>query len=265
MPRIIDLSVSIVDNLPVDLPVQIPHFHYRKHSDEESYTTFLAAFPGLKKDQIPDGYGWALETVQLSSHTGTHLDAPYHFSGVMNGCEPAWTIDQVPLDWCMGNGVVFDFSDKPDGYLLTSRDFIEYLDRIHYVLKPGDIVCLHTNAMSRWGTSEYIHAGCGVGKEGTLWLIEQGVHTVGTDAWSWDVPRKYAVERFQETGDPNICWEGHKAGAERAYIQYEKLTNLDKLPPYGFQFIGLPIKIDKGSAGWVRAIAIIDDTKEDRQ
>ncbi|MGN8895930.1 sigma 54-interacting transcriptional regulator [Flavonifractor sp. HCP28S3_F3] len=129
-------------------------------------------------------------------------------------------------------------------------------------LKPGDVICLRTSAMTAWGTPEYLHKGCGVGREATLWLIDQGVHAVGTDAWSWDVPREYATKRFQETGDPSVCWEGHKAGAIKAYVQYEKLNNLEQLPPYGFHFFGAPVKVDRASAGWVRAFAIIDDKKE---
>lgn len=260
--KIIDLSVPIIDGLPVDQPVQIPKIRYRRHTDEESVTTFLAAYPGLKREQLLDGHGWAIEQIQLSTHTGTHVDAPYHFHPTMNGGEPAWTIDQIPLEWFMGDGVVVDFFDKPDGYVCTPADFQDYFDRIGYQLKPGDVVCLRTSAMSVWGTPEYLHKGCGVGREATLWLIEQGVHAVGTDAWSWDVPREYAARRFQETGDPSVCWEGHKAGAVKAYVQYEKLANLEQLPPFGFRFFGVPVKIEKASAGWVRAFAVIDDKKE---
>ena len=261
--KIVDLSVSIIDGLPVDKPVQIPKIKYRRHTDEESVTTFLNTYPGLTKEQMLDGHGWAIEQISLSTHTGTHVDAPYHYHPTMNGGEPAWTVDQVPLEWCMGQGVVFDFSDKPDGYICTSEDFKNYLEKIHYTLKPGDVVLLHTNAMTEWGTPADLDKGCGVGREGTLWLIEQGVHTVGTDAWSWDIPQSYAAKLFQKTGDPSVCWEGHKAGAEKAYIQYEKLTNLDQLPPYGFKFMGLPIKVDQASAGWVRAIAIMEDEDND--
>ena len=257
--KIVDLSVSIIDGLPVDKPVQIPKFKYRRHTDEESITTFLDAYPGLKRKQLLDGHGWAIEQISLCSHTGTHVDAPYHYHPTMNNGEPAWTADQIPLDWCMGDGVMVDFSDKPDGYTCTVGDFKAYFEKIGYTLKPGDIVCVHTNAMTEWGNPAYLDKGCGVGREATLWLIEQGVHTVGTDAWSWDIPTTYGVKKFRESGDPSVCWEGHKAGAEKAYIQYEKLTNLDQLPPYGFKFIGLPIKLHEASAGWVRAIAIIDE------
>ena len=69
----------------------------------------------------------------------------------MNGGERAWTIDEVPLDWFVGDGVVMDFHDKPDGYKITAKDVEEYFQKINYTLKPGDIVFLRTDADDRWG------------------------------------------------------------------------------------------------------------------
>ena len=258
--KIIDLSVSIIDGLPVDQPIQIPEIKYRRHTDEESVVTFLEAYKGLKREELLDGHGWAIEQIKLSTHTGTHVDAPYHYHPTMNNGERAWTVDEVPIEWCIGNGVVFDFYDKPDGYVCTPEDFKDYLEKIDYSLKPGDIVCVRTNAMSAWGTPNYLHKGCGVGRDATIWLLEHGIRAVGTDAWSWDVPREYALEEYLKSGNPRVCWQGHKAGAEKAYIQYEKLTNLEKLPLVGFKFFGVPIKVEKASGSWVRAFAILEDS-----
>ena len=257
--KIVDLSVAMVMDLPVEPEGQIVKGKYIRHGDPESIQSTLDYFPGIKREDLLDGYGWSTEFFLLCTHAGTHMDAPYHYHPTMNHGEPAWTIDQMPLEWGIGDGVVFDFSDKPDGYLLTSKDYEEYLDKIGYKLKPGDIVLVHTNAHEAWGTPEYYKKGCGTGKEGTLWLASQGIHVVGTDAWSWDPPLHTEVERFLETKDPSVIWEGHKAGAECCYFQMEKLNNLDKLPPFGFQFIGFPIKVDQGSAGWIRPVAVINE------
>lgn len=73
--------------------------------------------------------------IHLTTHSGTHLDAPYHYHPTMDKGKPAWTIEQIPLDWCYGNGVVFDFSNKPDGYRLEIEDFKEALDAMDYRLK----------------------------------------------------------------------------------------------------------------------------------
>jgi kynurenine formamidase len=257
--KIIDLSVSIENGLPVDPPHQMPEIEYITHETEESWQTMRKYFPHIAKDDLPEGMGWATEILRIRTHVGTHMDAPWHYHPTMNKGEAAWTIDQVPLEWCMGDGVMVDFSDKPDGYVCTSQDFLRYFANINYRLKAGDILLLQTGAQKEWGKAGYMSKGCGVGREGTLWLCGKGVHTVGTDAWSWDPPLSIVSKRFEESRDKSIIWEGHKAGLEKAYLQIEKLTNLDKLPPFGFKVIALPVKIAKASAGWVRAVALISD------
>jgi kynurenine formamidase len=85
------------------------------------------------------------------------------------------------------------------------------------------------------------------------------VRVVGTDAWSWDAPFSFIADRFARTGDASIVWEGHKAGRVRPYYQMEKLQNLDALPGHGFTVACFPVKIERASAGWVRAVAIFDE------
>lgn len=255
--KIIDLSVSIADSLPVDPPVSIARIDYQDH--QAGADSMLPFFPGATKDNLPDGAGWAVENLSLSTHTGTHLDAPYHYHPTMNGGEKAWTIDEVPLEWCVGNGAMVDFFDKPSGYVCTPADFQAYFKRVGYMPKEGDILLLRTNAMDFWGTPRYLAEGCGVGREATLWLVSQGIHVVGTDAWSWDAPLGAIAEEFSKTGNASLLWEGHKAGKDCIYCHYEKLANLDKLPPFGFRFIGFPVKVERASAGWVRPVAILDD------
>ena len=257
--KIVDLSVPIVDQLPVDPGPQIAKIQYMKHYDPASLESILAMFPGATAQDLPDGAAWAVELLTLGTHTGTHMDAPWHYHPTMNHGEPSWTIDQVPLEWCMGDGVMVDFYDKPDGYQCTSKDFQEYFDKIGYTPKYGDVLCLRTNAMSAWGTEKYLQKGCGVGREATLWLIDHGIHAVGTDAWSWDAPLPLVAKEFAKTHDRSIIWEGHKAGAECGYCHMEKLNNLDQLPPTGFTFIAFPIKIEHGTAGWIRPVAILPE------
>lgn len=257
MSKIIDLSIAIENGLPSDPEMMIPKIEYRNH--EDSIEEMLSFFPGATVDDLPNGLAWANDFIYLSTHSGTHLDAPYHYHPTMNNGERAWTIDEVPLEWCIGNGVVIDFTDKEDGYATTIKDFEEKLDEMDYTLQPGDIVLVNTGASKKWGTKEYLVSGCGMGKEVTLWLVNQGINIVGTDAWSWDRPLGIIAKEFQETKDKDLIWEGHYAGIEKGYCHIEKLTNLDKLPPYGFKVICLPIKIKGGSAGWIRAVAIIDD------
>jgi kynurenine formamidase len=93
-----------------------------------------------------------------------------------------YQIDQIPLEWCFSDGVVLDFSDRQDGYLVTSADLKVALAGIGYTLKPLDIVLVRTDADKHWGTARYLVSGCGMGRDATLWLLDQGVKIVGTDA-----------------------------------------------------------------------------------
>lgn len=108
-------------------------------------------------------------------------------------------------------------------------------------------------------SEEYMLRGCGMGRESTNYLTERGVKLVGTDAWSWDRPLPLVAEEFAKTRDKSIIWEGHFAGIDRGYCHIEKLTNLDKLPSDGFKVACFPIKIEGGSAGWVRPVAILEE------
>ena len=208
--------------------------------------------------QLPEGKGWAMERVEISTHNGTHLDAPWHYHPTMDGGERASTIDEIPLDWCMRPGVRLDFRELPDGYVATPDDIDRELARIGHELQPLDIVVCATRAGARFGQEDYIHSGCGFGRDATLHLVEQGVRIVGTDGWSWDAPFSHTLERFQRDGDPSIIWEGHKAGRERGYCQLEKLHNLETLPDDGFTVVCFPVKIARASAGWTRAVALVD-------
>lgn len=255
MGKIIDLSISIEAGLPSDPPQMIPEIEYCDHRlGAEHMKTF---FPGVTDKDLPSGLGWAVEFIRLSTHSGTHLDAPWHYHPTMNRGEPARTIDQIPLEWCFSDGVVLDFSHRPDGDRVTSGDLQEALARIDYSLKPLDIVLVRTDADQHWGSPRYLVSGCGMGREATLWLLEQGVKIVGTDAWSWDRPLPYMAEEFRATGQSSLVWEGHFAGIEQEYCHMEKLTNLRELPSHGFQVACFPIKISRASAGWVRAVAIL--------
>lgn len=254
--QIIDLSVAIENDIPADPPGLGPQITYMDHA--MGAPEVCQFFPGLTIDQLPDGEGWAAERVTLTTHNGTHLDAPYHFASTMNGGERAWTIDEIPLDWCMRPGVKLDFRHLPDGYVATAADVQAELGRIGYTLKPYDIVVVNTSAGAAYGQPNYLGKGCGIGSEATLWMAAQGVRITGTDAWSWDAPFPFTRAKFAETGDASLIWEGHKAGRDCIYMHMEKLANLDLMPDHGFTVHCLPVKIAKASAGWCRAIAILN-------
>jgi kynurenine formamidase len=254
--RIIDLSVALKAGIASDPPSMLPSITYCDHAEGAKW--FAAAFPGLKPEQLPDGEGPAMEQVTISTHNGTHLDAPWHFHSTMDGGKPALKIDEVPLEWFFSDGVKLDFRSKPDGYVCTADDVKRELDRIGYRLKPRDIVLVNTAAATAYGQPDFIDKGCGMGREATLHLLEQGVKVTGIDGWSWDAPFSFTRKRFAETGDASIIWEGHKAGRDIGYCHMEKLTNLDQLPPFGFKVCCFPVKIEAASAGWTRCVAFLE-------
>ena len=140
-----------------------------------------------------------------------------------------------------------------------SQPLTQELARIGHTLQPLDIVVVNTRAGSRYGHKDYLGAGCGMGYEATMYLLERGVRLTGTDAWSWDAPFSYTAQRVAETGNKALIWEGHKAGRDIGYCHLEKLHNLEALPPTGFTISCFPHKIRGASAGWTRAVAIFED------
>lgn len=258
MPRrIVDLSVALQNDVPADPPGYEMSIDYVSHKD--TLGIWLERCPDLDTSRLPNGEAFALERLTLSSHNGTHVDAPWHYSSIMcNGERPA-KIDELPLEWFFSSGVKLDFRHFDDGYVVSGADIEAELARIGHELKPFDIVLVNTSAGARFGQKDYVTKGCGIGREATLYLTERGVRVAGTDAWSWDAPFRYIAERYMATGEVSHIWEGHRAGRKIGYCHIEKLHNLEGLPPNGFQVACFPVKIAGGSAGWTRAVAIFDE------
>jgi len=254
---LIDISVAIEAGIPSDPPIMLPEIEYLDH--QATVDQMTGFFPGLTKAQLPAGEGWAVEVMKLSTHNGTHLDAPYHHHSTMNGGERAVTIDEVPLDWCLNPGVKLDFRHLPDGHVVGASEVEAELERIGHDLQPLDIVLVNTSAGKKYGQPDYLASGCGMGREATLYLLERGVRLTGTDAWSWDAPFAHTAQRWMETKDPSIIWEGHRASMDIGYCHIEKLSNLEALPTTGFTVSCFPVKIKGASAGFTRAVAILEE------
>ena len=188
--RFVDLSIFLENDVVSDPPAMKPNIDYIKH--DTGAQQMASFFEGLTTAELPDGEGWAIEFVQLCTHNGTHLDAPYHFHPTMNehsgGKERATTIDEVPLEWCFQPGVKLDFRHFEDGYVVTAADVEAELKRIDHELSPLEIVVVNTAAGSAYGQEDFVSKGCGMGYEATMFLLKQGIRVTGTDAWSWDAP-----------------------------------------------------------------------------
>ncbi|MDT8903459.1 cyclase family protein [Anaeroselena agilis] len=253
--KIIDLSVSHCNDATEPFGPKI------EHSDHSAGAHRLAKMAGIEASDFPDTMALATDFISGSAHAGTHIDAPYHYGPLCEG-RPAKTVDQVPLEWCYGPGVVLDMRHKEAGAEITIEDMKHALGKIGYVLKRGDIVLLHTGCDKYWGTDTptYLAMQSGLGISGLNWLLDQGIRCIGIDAWTLDRPVNAMVAAYKQTGDKNELWPTHIHGRRREYLQIEKLANLEMLPrPYGFTISALPVKLQGCTAGWCRAVAVFAD------
>jgi kynurenine formamidase len=256
--RFVDLSIFLENDVITDPPFMRPKITYQRHGDTMKELNHF--FPGVSAEEVPGAEGFAAaEMVTLSTHNGTHLDAPYHFHPTMDGGARAITIDEVPLDWCFRPGVKLDFRNMSDGHVVTAAEVEAELQRIGHDLQPFDIVLVNTAAGMAVGNPDFVDIGCGMGYEATIYMLERGVRVTGTDAWSWDAPFSHTARKVSATGDTSLIWEGHKAGRDIGYCHLEKLHNLEALPPFGFTVCCFPHKVRGASAGWTRAVAIFEE------
>jgi kynurenine formamidase len=211
---------------------------------------------GVSPRYLRTGLGWANDDIALSTHSTTHLDAPWHFGPTSEG-KPAKTIDELPLEWCYGNGIVLDMRHKRNRGAVTIEDIRQGLARIHYTIQPRDIVLIHTGNDRFLGSPAYFTHGVGVSAEATRWILDQGVKITGIDSWTWDVPLVEAAYRAKRERRGGIFWEAHYVGVEKEYGHLERLTNLSQLPPFGFTLCCFPLKVKGGSAGPARVVAIL--------
>ena len=199
----------------------------------------------------------ASETVTASTHSATHMDAPYHYGPTADGGRPR-TIEEIPLEWCFKPGVVLDFTGHRPEQLITADDIEAKLREIDYRLKPLDIVLLWTGADKYYDSFDFDQRHAGLSRDGVFYLTDRGVKIVGTDGWGADSPTGVMVSELKK-GNADRFYPAHFAGREVEYLHVEKMANLDQLPAHGFMVSVFPIKVEKASGGWVRAVALVGD------
>ena len=255
--RIVDLSFPIIDGGGFGRPAKITY------SDHSSRGNALADQLGIDPDDIDRKANAMEEFSVLTTHTGTHFDAPWHYTDTTQG-EPALTIDQVPLEWCFGPGVWLDLSYKAPGEDITGEDIKEAVGKIDYTIRPRDIVLIKTGAGACYGQDFCDNMNAGMTREATLWLADQGVKLAGIDACCWDRPPQLQIESIKKGERKGRYMEGHRAAGERGMCILEWLTNLDELPHYGFTVYAFPVKIERAGGSWVRVIAIVEGENSHR-
>jgi kynurenine formamidase len=255
--RLIDLSSTLSN----DTKAFEPNAHDITYVDHQQGMRLGAKIMNWDDDMtkrvFERGYVWSVEEVRLSTHSGTHVDAPYHYGPTMADGSPAATIDQVPLRWCFGHGVVLDMRHVDREAGITVPDVEAELERIGYALQPFDIVLVRTDTDKHFHEPRYDFRHPGLRREATQYLVEHGVRMIGIDAWGID--RAFDVLVKDVLAGKVEFWESHFFGLEQPYAQIEKLANLDQLPePFGFTVMAFPYKIRGASAGWTRVVALVE-------
>lgn len=200
------------------------------------------------------GYFYSAYRYSAAEHGGTHIDAPVHFA------KGHWTVDAIPLDQLIGDGIVIDVTAqcaKDRDYLVSVADF-ENWERTNGRIAPGTIVFLRTGFAKYYpdrktylGTDERGAAAVpklhfpGLDPAAARWLTQnRSIKAIGLDTAS--------IDRGQST-----LFESHRVLFEKNIPALENVANLDQLPVKGFGVIALPMKIKGGSGGPVRIVALL--------
>lgn len=250
--KVIDLSKPVQFNRddPFFMRVKVKH---KPHWMAKVLVRLL----GLPFRLFPrDFVGWADDTVSMGVHATTHIDAPWHY-GPTSGGAPAQTIEEIPLDRCIGPGVVLDLSHKADDDPITVADMEAALAKSGATLTDRTIVLIRTGRDRLMGTKEFWQTGTGMTAASTDWLLDRGVTLMGIDQWGWDLPFRAQIAKSRATGDSGLFWEAHRVGQRRPYWHMEQLTNLEALPPHGFEVAVFPLKIVGASAAPARVVALL--------
>ncbi len=266
--QFIDLSLPIDERNPEAHPIRIDrlaHQHGVKHLNwimmRKSFKGLVSYLLGkriIKSRDLPDQEFLSLEMVYCSVHTGTHVDAPFHFGTKCKG-SAARKINELPLDWFYGNGVVLDMTHKKPAEAISKADVTDALSKINYRLKEKDIVLLRSGADKYFGTRDYMTKFCGVAAEAIEYILAQGVKVIGIDSLGFDRPYPAMMKDFLTRKDASVLWPAHFCGRKHEYAHIERLANLDRIPQaYGFKVACFPIKISDAGASFARVVAILD-------
>ena len=202
----------------------------------------IPAFPGSPKPNFiqwenlkDDGYN--LELLFLSSHTGTHLDAPYHF--LENGSK----IHEISLTRLVREAVLI-MSRKKANQSITKNDIQKFEKRYGKIPNNSTVVfCTGWQKMLR--DDSYFVKNPGLTEAAAKYLVTKKTNLVGIDSPSIDFKGSQHFSVHQIFSKNNI-------------LIVENLTNLEKIQSSKFHFVALPLKLKCATGSPVRAIAFVD-------
>jgi arylformamidase len=195
-------------------------------------------YPGTPKPEIRDLYtvrdhGFAEKTLNILTHTGTHMDAPAH---ILDGHK---TLDDFSIACFHGKGVVIDCR----GAATIGENLIAaHKDQI----AASDFILFHTGWDAKWGHPDYYINYPTLSLDAVDMLLEYSIKGLGFDTIS--------IDKVEDTHLPN-----HKPVLAKEIFIIENLANLDALIDITFEFYCLPLKIENADGSPIRAIAIIRD------
>ncbi len=197
------------------------------------------------------GWWYASSDYCASEHGGTHLDAPIHFA------QGQWTTAEIPISRLIGPARVIDVQEacaRDRDYLLSVQD-IELDERRHGPIRTGDVVLIRTGFGRTYpDLKRYLGSDVrgradglsfpGIGEAAAMALVERRVDMVGLDTASLD-------------HGPSADFKAHRVLSAANVPGLENVANLDRLPPAGAIIVAMPMKIDGGTGGPCRIIAIL--------
>lgn len=189
--------------------------------------------PVFKTAHTIDKDGFAERDVTLSSHIGTHIDAPAHV------IPRTATLDQMSINRFAGRALVIDLTGLRGSKIEPAK-----LEYDLALIKTCEFVLLHTGWSRYWGEQKYFEDYPVLTDEAALWLAGFHLKGVGVDMISVDEPG--STELFV-----------HNTLLERGILIIENLAHLEQLPQSGFTFCCFPLKLEDAEASPVRAAALI--------
>ena len=245
--KIVDLSVTLSEHLPATWPEHMPFAH-------KNWSWF-------EEDELPTGActcslgPYVTHFFILDEHAGTHVDAPSHYFREGDSSE------KINLSKLIGPAAVVDLrhldGEAEDGASpAITVAHLEAWEAEHGRFEAGEIALLLTGWSKHYVKGEagraFLHepvvlqsrpAWPAPEADAAIFLHERGVNAIGIDA-----PSMGSAEEGNEV---------HRAGLSREMAFIEGLTNLDRLPARGANFVFLPIKIAVASGAPGRAIALL--------
>lgn len=266
MTRLVNLTASMDPAFRALVPKEFERFDKIVAPDitylspEREGRDIMMRMYGCPAEDLPDGEGYGAELItEMTSHCGTHVDAPLHSGRLIEG-RAARTMSDIELGELYRPGLVLDVRPWVEPDVGISIDALQNsIKATGREVEPGQAVLIRTGQERYTNDQPEFYHYPGMTGDGTRYLTGLGATVLGTDALAWDRPTPVMVKAYRDSGDKSEIWDGHFAIRDREAFIVQKLLNLSELPLSGFMVGFFPINLPNTSAAPCRAVAFIDD------